>query len=1621
MTLQRRYVRLLPSLLAFVAFSGIGFAQSVPTQIDPGNLTGIMPYNTYGGTRENVSLATGDLNLQIPLASLPGRNGLDFTLGLVYDSKTWSIHSFIDPTGHTLYLWKVDSPNGMRLNLPTLSVTWVKDRTLPTGTVYCAENPIVSLGDGSKHSFYNVHAGCTLFLNAGGSQPYGPSNLNTQQDSRDGAFLTLNTGTISDVVLLTKTGGRLHFVLPPFGSSLAYFSRQEDSDGNVITCAVNGSLTTVKDTLNRTITITTNASTQTVSYVDSNGLPQTITLALATPPGPQVTFTLPSNSGPSGSYPPIWVSAATLATGRGYVFSYDNYGELTKVVYPTGGYTRYDYGLFAAYNASLAVAVDFREIIAKHVCKDVAGACTPSTEDSTTYSPTAGATVSNNTVEDVIDPLGNKTHYQFSTCNTCSPTFFSPRELLRTVYQGTSGPLRTIQTDYNSTVGDALPIRVTTTLTDITPNLVTKHETDYDTYTATGGVSIPIDNAIASREYDYGSGSAPTTPLRQTTRTFLHTNSVNGIDYTTNSIHILDRKLTENVEDGSGTPFSKTQYEYDNYGVISSSGAVQRDAAFGTSYKTRGNVTKSQVWRNTDGVWLATTKTYDDAGNAVSMTVPSNAPYDTYNRTTSFSYADAWANGTCTPSGGNGAAYITAVTNALTQTAHYTYNSCTGTMASATDPNSQLTTFTYDLAARLSQTTFPDAGQISDCFSDLSGGSCYSTGQIYMTRTDAIAPGSSKIWKAYVDGIGNAVQAQLASDPEGTDYTDLTYDALERKATASNPHRATGASTDGTTQYSYDPFSRVTLITQPDGSNVNTSYLGNQTTVTDEAGKKRTSLTDGLGRLTTVWEDPVGVNYETDYQYDVLNNLIRVDQKGSAPTDSTKWRTRTFTYNSLSQLLTANNPEIAAATNYSYDNNRNVVSKNAPAPNQTNPSVQQIIAFCYDALNRLTSKWYATPPSGCPQTSSVANYFYDQTSYNGLTIANGIGRRTGMSDTSGATSWSYDPMGRVTTESLTINAKTKTVVASYNPDGSIKTITYPIGSGSVISYSYNTAGRVTQVADTVHNITYLQSTSYAPPGELALGTYGSVIQTSIFSNRLQPCWYYATTGTALSASTLCNGTATAATTLDLKYNFGWGTNDNGTLQAVTNNKDSNRSVNYAYDSLNRITSATTPNADCTVLSSGITKNWGETFTIDAWGNLTNRTTTKCSAESLSVVALPNNQLSGFGYDAAGNMTSNGSATYTYDAENRLQVTGGVTYTYDGDGNRVIKSNGTEYWGEGPLLESSSSGVFTFEYIFAAGRRIARRNTSSGAFSYFFSDDLGSTDKLTNAAGTIQNDSEYYPYGGERVYTQGATNQHYRFTGKERDTETGLDNFGARFDASSLGRFMTPDWAARPTTVPYAVFGDPQSLNLYTYVRNDPVSRADADGHTSIDSSCYANGNGCDFKGGNASTEQTTSGGAATTAGSQTAQQPAQNQCGFWCRLFHTKAYDQMTEEHRQWLINNAKSEAGKERIKRASAEDINNAYDCMQSAGCYARVMAAVTAASANPTSPNQMNQQVERGQAPKSVDRVDTPRFPNEKPHIEFKDGNALNNDGTWKHGERVLTNAEEEWITGNGWKLPQ
>jgi RHS repeat-associated protein len=72
------------------------------------------------------------------------------------------------------------------------------------------------------------------------------------------------------------------------------------------------------------------------------------------------------------------------------------------------------------------------------------------------------------------------------------------------------------------------------------------------------------------------------------------------------------------------------------------------------------------------------------------------------------------------------------------------------------------------------------------------------------------------------------------------------------------------------------------------------------------------------------------------------------------------------------------------------------------------------------------------------------------------------------------------------------------------------------------------------------------------------------------------------------------------------------------------------------------------------------------------------------------------------------------------------------------------------------------------------------------------------------------------------------------TGKERDSESGLDNFGARYYSSAMGRFMSPDWSDVPAPVPYADLTNPQTLNLYGYVKNNPLRDADPTGHSGDD-------------------------------------------------------------------------------------------------------------------------------------------------------------------------------------------
>ena len=591
-----------------------------------------------------------------------------------------------------------------------------------------------------------------------------------------------------------------------------------------------------------------------------------------------------------------------------------------------------------------------------------------------------------------------------------------------------------------------------------------------------------------------------------------------------------------------------------------------------------------------------------------------------------------------------------------------------------------------------------------------------------------------------------------------------------------------------------------------------------------------TTLSNGTNPQAPSLDHP----FVTLYAYDALGNLTCVVQKGmdtspftTCPEAPAVWRPRSFTYDSMSRLVSATNPEAGTIT-YSYDNAGNILQKTSPAANQTGAATTTL-SFCYDELNRVTGKAYSaqTCQNGrLPAGTAVVSYTYD-------VGPNAISHLSSLMDQAGSAAYSYDALGRMTTELRTITGVIKSVSYDYNLDGSLKVIHYP--SGAAVTYAVDAAGRTVSVNDSLNGINYITGATYAPDNSITgfvngpSGTFAGITNTFSYNQRLQPV--------NISAVTPSQQKVFA---IGYDFHVGNGTtgSDNGNVWGVTNVKDPSRGRTFNYDALNRLTSAQTTGTDCgALLADGHTRNWGNSYSYDPWGNLLSKTPTKCGAENVSFTMNAKNQPTAYTYDAAGNLINDGVLTYNYDAENRITGANGYTYTYDAAGNRVKKSNGTTgtlYWyaSVGVIAETDLAGNNPKEYVFFNGTRVARKDANGQVF-YYFSDHLKTATVITDANGNIKSESDYDPWGIERRVVDNFVNTSantYKFTGKERDNETGLDYFGARYYSSAMGRFMTPDWAAKAVAVPYANYGNPQSLNLYSYVQNNPTTLGDPDGH-----------------------------------------------------------------------------------------------------------------------------------------------------------------------------------------------
>jgi len=1416
------------SLAVLLAFCGA----TALAQTNPNIENGLKPFGSYDGSDvDSVDLWAGGLTVHIPLFSYPQRGTLKSESVMALNSKIFKVFQNCNHlTGVCNDSWKLNTfgnqypyPFGISIRgTGLLGPYWTYNTTY--GYVYTT-----TTWDGAVHQ---------MALNTAN---------NTTYEATD------NSGIWNDGLRNPN-----------------YFGLVKRSNGDFASQDTNGNFfSSTADTIGRT----SPASTSTTDYSGCGGPVSQITSAgIGYYPGPngtntqvkvcQTSVSLKTNfhahnvdmldpqfvaeyTGSTNMVQSVVVyNGTSWATSPAWTFEYIdrdptdtsdiNYGSLSKITFPTGGSITYKYqNVFLCESESVITPAN-RGVISRSI--DANDGTGPHTTNYTT------TVVNGFSVPVQIDPLGNETLHTFSGLSG-SCTYY---ETLTKYYQGTHTTgtlLKTVQTDYSSqpnhadVVGDGaptainvLPIRITTTLDN---GKVSKVEKDYDSnlhLIFNGAFTESYGNVMEMREYDYGSG-APGPLVRRTDYTYKEFDTPSYL-----AANILHKVSSATVYNGAGTQVAKTTYGYDEY-TLQPSGVTVNFTSTGSGIP-RGNQTSVKRWLNTTGGTLNTTTTYFDTGMPYQVTDP-------LGHVTTFSYSSTYAGGYVTqtnmPDTGSPAVHHVV-------SGSYDFN--IGKLTTFTDQNNQPSNYAYDSLWRISSATYPDGGQKTFNYPDLLTIERKNKLDVTPHWTDSYS---------YFDGLGRPIQTQLVSDPQGTTYTVTNYDVLSRVSLNYNPTRCTtpttncGEPTWGFTTTQYDPLNRVTKLIPPDGTtssnNVTTVYSGNCTTVTDQQGRARKSCTDGLGRLTQIFEDPASFNYETDYTYDVLNNLLTVNQKGNDP-NSADWRTRTFTYDSLSRLLTASNPESGSVT-YTYDADGNIQTKVSPAPNQTGSATVTTCfgdwtgttcnnATGYDALNRLLRKTYSDG------TTPAVSYVYDVASSsactpNTLTITYGVGRRTGMCDAAGSEAWAYDQMGRVLADKRTSNNVGKTTSYTYNFDGSEATLTYP--SGRVITYSLqtsgtNSAGRMLSAVDVPNSVNYATAASYVPSGALTSLTNGaSVVSTLYFNSRFQPCRISAKFSGTAPAS--CADSANTGNILDFTYDFGLGSADNGNVLGITNNRNSARSQLFAYDSVNRIATAKTSSVSGTYC-------WDEQFGYDPWGNLLSIGRIagySCSnEETLSVITTTKNQISGDTYDSAGNLIvipGTGGSTYVYNAENQLKqaISGGVTtnYAYDGDGKRVEKLNSSNavtkiYWygvGSGPLDETDNTGVITnaafHEFIFFNGNRIARRD-STNAVNYYFSDHLGTSRIVTSSSGSVLDDSDFYPFGGERIISASSGNT-YKFTSKERDSESGLDYFGARHNASNSGRFTSPD----PIFLHVLRVMDPQRLNLYTYARNNPLVFLDPTG------------------------------------------------------------------------------------------------------------------------------------------------------------------------------------------------
>jgi RHS repeat-associated protein len=562
-----------------------------------------------------------------------------------------------------------------------------------------------------------------------------------------------------------------------------------------------------------------------------------------------------------------------------------------------------------------------------------------------------------------------------------------------------------------------------------------------------------------------------------------------------------------------------------------------------------------------------------------------------------------------------------------------------------------------------------------------------------------------------------------------------------------------------------------------------------------------------------------GGDYLTYYTYDAWDNLSTVSMPRPSGT-----QTRTFTYNGT-LLMSATNPENGTVS-YTYNGYNKLQTK-------TDAKGQQF-SYTYDTYARLIG----VSVGG----TQVETYTYD-TTQNSTYPTFSQGRLTAVQygNTAGAgasflETYGYSQGGLKTNKGLQI---TQTFTEQDSNDNNSHTGPGTADLESV--YAYDSEGRMTNIQYAGNNFTY----GYDSMERLNTMTNTSNSQQIITGTTYDPANRLLSISGELTESRTYNGmgqlqnitSGWGSTSLNITYNYS-STQNNGKIISQTD-AISGEQIQYTYDSLNRLATAT---------ASGISSPWGQSYTYDGFGNLLDQTVTAGTAPPLSVNynAATNRQPTDCA-DANGNIegfTNCGSGLYLYDYKNRINTVlnqgGGSTfYTYSPDNKRVWRS-AVDYYGN-PTLSEVAFWSVTGQKLFTCNLTpgLAVYQPSSQTWKETLSCPIAVTNTyfgaklLSNGIGPVVQDSlgsigKYYPWGQEKPST--TTNGTEKFTGYFRDSETGLDYASNRYHQPGMGRFLSDDPSGDNWDLT-----NPGSWNTYAYVNGDPINSTDLSGLASCGS------------------------------------------------------------------------------------------------------------------------------------------------------------------------------------------